>query len=100
MRWILDILSDKWEREGRGVRVPGVGLLTHIVWADNVFFPGHSAEDVQCLFDDFTEQLHAAKMHWKNDSLEVIHTAPGRADNASFTRSSCRHEYKAKGVAR
>ena len=58
----------KLQREGE----EGKKRLTHLVWADNIYFFAHHEEAIKDMFVDFTEQLHARELDWKEGSLEYL----------------------------
>ena len=58
-----------------GVELPWLGRVTHLAWADNVYFRGHSSNTVHTMLLEFTTALHASIMEGKPSSLELLHTS-------------------------
>ena len=50
--------------------------VSHVVWADNIYFLGHSSEQVPCMAQDFTDLLVRFKLRWKPTSLQLMATEP------------------------
>ena len=74
MRMILDQLLDKWFAANIGIDLPGVGLVNHLLWADNVYFLSHSRADLETMLTDFSNKLYLLGLRWKESSLEFLHT--------------------------
>lgn len=73
MRHLLSLLVPSWEGRGFGIDVPYMRRLTHLVWADNLYFVGSSVQQVQSMMQEFTDKLVAAGMSWKAGSLKIMH---------------------------
>ena len=71
VRRMLDSCYDRWQAAGYGVRLPVVGLINHVVWADNLYFIGHSIEHVVAMAQDITDCLLSLRMRWKPSSLQL-----------------------------
>ena len=80
MRHLLALLVPSWERRGFGSKVPYVHCLTHLVWADNLYFLASSFVNLQTMMQEFTDLLVHAKLSWKNGSLQVMYS--GSVPNA------------------
>lgn len=76
IQYMLDTCIDRWQQREYGVDLPVLGRVTHLVWADNLYFLGHSAEDVTAMAQDFTDVLVASRMLWKRSSLQILGTGP------------------------
>jgi len=74
MRMILDQLLDQWLGAGIGIDLPGIGLVNHLLWADNVYFLAHSRKDLKVMLTDFSQKLYKLGLFWKLTSLEFLHT--------------------------
>eukprot|EP00973_Karenia_brevis_P078979 10961462-Karenia_brevis.AAC.1 len=79
MRMVLDRLVDSWAQRHLGIELPGVGLVNHLLWADNVYFLAHSREGLQTMIAEFSSSLYELGLRWKPSSLEFVHTCSGDA---------------------
>ncbi len=80
VRRILDSCVDRWKGQNFGLESPALGKTTHVVWADNLYFLGHSIDQVIHMAQDFTDRLVELKMRWKPSSLQFLTTARGSAN--------------------
>jgi hypothetical protein len=74
LRHALDICVDAWLGRGFGIELPVVGRVTYVVWADNVYFIGHTPQDVQTMAQEFTDVIVSFKLRWKPESLQLLTT--------------------------
>ena len=68
---MLDILAGlnlRWEEQGRGLDLGEQGRLTHLVWDDNIYFFGCCEEDAKAMWAEFTVELEARDLRWKDGS--------------------------------
>ena len=84
VRHILDTCIDRWISLQYGIDLPALGRTTHLVWADNVYFLGHSCEQVLSMTQDFTDMLVAMRMRWKLGSLQLLHTDQALVQQAAI----------------
>eukprot|EP00973_Karenia_brevis_P032152 4433405-Karenia_brevis.AAC.1 len=84
IRMLLDKLLDSWLDRQFGIELPRLGLVTHLVWADNLYFLGNSLQAVHTMMTEFTEILNEVSLFWKASSLELLHTSTLHIDNVSI----------------
>ena len=89
-----------WNEAGYGVRwgYRGEKLLTHAIWADNIWIFATSHGMYQAMVDILTNRLEAMKLTWKPGSLEymVVSDSPV-PENQRITVSSVLHSEDGKG---
>ena len=83
VRRILDSCYDRWESQQYGIKLPLLGAVTHVVWADNIYFIGRSRDAVIAMGQDFTDILVACGMQWKKSSLQLLATLPHEEINCA-----------------
>ena len=57
MRHFLALLSPRWEYKGYGIDLPYMRRLTHLVWADNIYFLSTETSHLQVMMQDFADVL-------------------------------------------
>ena len=74
MRDILAVLQLRWREEGLGIDLGDGGKkrLTHLAWADNIYFFDHNIDNIRKMFSDFTEMLLDRDLDWKEGSIEFL----------------------------
>jgi len=62
-----------WEERKFGFRLPGWERgITHAIWADNIWLIAASKQQLLTMTDELTEVIYAAKLRWKDTSLEIL----------------------------
>lgn len=56
-----------------GIRMPILGVVTVLGWADNLLFMSRSLAAEQLALDIFTQGLHEMGMRWKASSMQYLH---------------------------
>jgi len=69
-------LKPEWEAKTYGFRT-GVMIITHILWADNVFLFAQSFSMMQEMENDVTKVLAKRNLFWKPRSLEWLSCSMG-----------------------
>ena len=89
-----------WNEAGYGVRwgYRGEKLLTHAIWADNIWIFATSHGMYQAMVDILTNRLEAMKLRWTPASLEYMVVSDSPApENQRITVSSVLHSEDGKG---
>ena len=77
MEWLLEPLSRSWAQRHMGYTFAGGGpLLTHLLWADNVFILASSVCQFNTMVQELTDAVYAAHFRWKLSSLECMVCRP------------------------
>ena len=63
---ILELVVRKWSKEGRGARIYDGRVISHAVWADNIYIFASSAEEFRMMTEDITEAFACHGFAWKN----------------------------------
>lgn len=76
MRAIFQKLEPIWQMINLGVMLDiddeSAGLLTHLIWADNIFLFAESVRDYQITSDMITAEIHSLRHEWKPISLQFL----------------------------
>ena len=65
---------DGWNNREFGIELPVLDKVTHVAWADNVYFVSHKSLDVQTTAQDFTDVIVGFRLRWKPESLQLLTT--------------------------
>ena len=79
MRKYLAILVPSWQERGMGVHISHRRSLTHVVWADTLYFLATSLEQLRITMQEFSDLLVQGGMQWKHGSLQML--SPGSTSN-------------------
>ena len=74
MRAILSLVVPTWQSSSWRVHIQEFGLLTHLVWADNVILYATSKDMLTSILQQLTESTHRFNLQWKPSSLETLTT--------------------------
>eukprot|EP00973_Karenia_brevis_P077292 10735874-Karenia_brevis.AAC.1 len=72
-------------------------MISHAIWADNVWLVSHSLEQVVNMFCDVTSALKGCGLHWKLESLECL-TGSSIAKPAHIDATAGGEQYCIKSV--
>ena len=64
----------QWQLMGLGYQLDDNYLLSHLIWADNIFVCCSTESGLKQMIEMMTEALHAAKLWWKPASLMTMAT--------------------------
>ena len=93
---ILETVIQMWLAIGFGILLNDGSVLTHLVWADNIWLFATNIQDKAIMTQQLTEAVTQAGFRWKPASLEYLHTeTPTPIEpELSILRHGQRYEYK------
>ena len=71
-RTVNDMLQKSWKDDENGIKLPLVGRVQILFWADNIYLSGNSWVTVSEMLFDLTSVLTKFGFIWKSDSLCLI----------------------------
>ena len=66
----LDMQAVVWV--DKGIKLVGIGVAPIVSWADNLYFPAHTAAEALELLADFSKAPQTFGLLWKPSSLEIL----------------------------
>ena len=85
---LISPLADSWRQRGLGYDMEYY-LLTHMIWADNIFIFAASPRQLQIMTQELTHDIYSIGLQWKRSSLETfcLHEENGHATAVTDSRS-------------
>ena len=78
LEWVLEPLVRNWLERGHGFRFDDDDgmLLTHLIWADNIFLLSLSIDQFHDMVAEITEVVESIHFRWKSSSLQFMLCGP------------------------
>jgi hypothetical protein len=92
MRKVFVQLLPGWHARNLGIKITATRLLSHLVWADNLYLFCDTYEGLQTMFRELTLALFEHNLSWKKGSLQWMSNYVGELgdfevdDNLTVTR--------------
>eukprot|EP00973_Karenia_brevis_P013039 1770684-Karenia_brevis.AAC.1 len=99
MRMLIASCMPRWKDQAYGINLPGIGLTSHALWADNVYLLAKSRREATDMFTQLTEQLMRRGMSWKPQSLQILSAGCTGRQRGDVKVCINEHDYLVQHVA-
>ena len=72
IEYMMTPIVKRWHARGLGFRFESGVIVTHLLWADNVWLVAEKSEDLALMIQELSLAISLSKLKWKSSSLEVM----------------------------